>query len=112
MDELLALERRFWEAGGDPGFYRERFAEDGRCVFAFGILDKDATVASMEVAGGWSSVEFSELSCLDLAPDVAALAYLADAVSDDGGTYHAAVSSVYVRRDGHWQLVLHQQSEP
>ena len=112
MEELLAFERRFWEAGGDPGFYREHFAEDGRCVFAFGILDKEATVASMDAPGGWSSVEFSDVSCLELAPDVVALTYLADAVSQDGGTYHAAASSVYVRRDGAWQLMLHQQSEP
>ncbi len=106
--DLVSLEERFWEAAGDAGFYRRRFAEDGRCVFGFGVLDKEATVASMESAEPWSSFELHEVSVVEPAPGTAALLYRATATRG-GEPYEARVSSVYVRRDGDWRLFLHHQ---
>jgi hypothetical protein len=110
VEELIELERRFWHAGGDPGFYRDHFAAEGRCVFPFGTLDKHATMASIAEATPWVSVAFEEVAALELGPEVHALTYAADARNEDGVRYQAAVSSVYVQRDGAWQLALHQQS--
>jgi hypothetical protein len=108
-DELLALERRFWEAAGDPDFYRRRFAEDGRCVFGFGVMDKAATVAAMESAPPWTTYEINGVTLVELGPQVAALTYSAAATRRGDEPYEAVVSSVYVHRDGEWQLALHHQ---
>jgi hypothetical protein len=110
-EELVELERRFWFAGGDPGVYRDHFADGGRCVFSFGALDKEATMAAIEGATPWEAVEFEDVTTVDLGPDTVALVYGADARDAGGNRYRAAVSSVYVRRDGAWELALHQQSE-
>jgi hypothetical protein len=109
-EDLVGFERDFWQAAGDPDFYREHFADDGRCVFGVGILDKEATVASMYGAGEWTDVTFDELSIVGVADDVQALTYEATGTGADGDTYRANVTSVYVRRGGEWQLILHQQT--
>lgn len=108
-EELVALERRFWEAGGDPDFYREWFAPEGRCVFGFGMLDKDATVDAMASAAPWTDVTFEDLLAVPLAEGAAAITYAARATRGDE-IYEAMVSSVYARRDGTWKLAVHQQT--
>jgi uncharacterized protein (TIGR02246 family) len=108
-DELIALERRFWEAAGDPAFYEDHFADDGRCVFGFGLLDKAATVASMASAAPWGSFALHDVEVVALHPDAAVLTYTATA-DRDGEEHRAAVSSAYARRDGRWQLVVHHQT--
>lgn len=107
--ELLTRERQFWQAGGDGEFYRRHFADDGQCVFAFGVLDKAATVASMESSQPWSSFEFDDVTIIELTSEAAAVTYAAQATRGDDA-YEAMVSSVYARRDGQWQLVLHHQT--
>lgn len=110
-DEIITLERRFWAAAGDPGFYRENFAEGGRCVFGFGIgvMDKAATVASMEAAEPWTAYDLADIEVVDLHDDAAVVVYTATA-ERDSQEYRAAVSSVYARRDGRWQLTVHHQT--
>lgn len=110
QEEFVARERRFWEAGGDPDFYRENFAEDGRCVFGMGILDKARAVGSMEGAPGWDEVEMDGIAVIHLADDVRAITYAAQARSPDGQPYEANIASVYVHRDGDWLLALHSQA--
>ena len=107
--DVEEMERRFWGAAGDPAFYVEHFADDGRCVFSFGVLDKAATVASMDEAEPWSAYEFADMRTLQLADDAVALSYMARARRGDQ-PYEAMVSSVYVRRGDRWQLMLHQQT--
>ena len=108
--QLLELERKFWRAAGDADFYRGRFADDGRCVFGFGILDKEATIASMAAASPWTGVEFTDVSVVTLAPGAAVLTYAATANREGQEEYEATVTSVYAVRDGEWQLVTHQQT--
>ena len=107
--EAEELERRFWSAAGDPAFYREHFADEGRCVFFFGVLDKDATVASMEQAEPWSAVDLDDLVVTTLGDGVVALTYAARARRGNEA-YEAMVTSTYVRRGDRWQLALHQQT--
>jgi hypothetical protein len=108
-DDLLELERGFWGAAGDPDFYRRRFADAGRCVFGFGTLDKDATVASMASATPWTEVDLHEVAIVPLGAAAAALTYRARATRGDE-PYEAMVSSVYVRGDDGWQLAVHHQT--
>jgi hypothetical protein len=108
--QLLELERQFWEASGDADFYRRRFADDGCCVFGFGTLDKDATIAAMESATPWTSFELEGVTFIELAPRSGALTYTASARRGGDDLYRAAVSSVYARRAGQWRLVLHHQT--
>jgi hypothetical protein len=109
-DELVRLEHRFWDAAGDPAFYRRHVADEARFVFTFGVMDKAATVASMEEADPWSEVEITETSSTPIADEVAVLTYRASAARDGGGLYEAVVASVYVRRGDDWLLALHQQT--
>ncbi len=84
MDDIIELERRFWEAAGDPEFYQESFADEGVMVFSGGILDKPAVVS---------------------------LTYTTEAYqagSDE--PYRAAVTSVYAHRGERWRLVHHQHT--
>ena len=110
MDETIVnLEHDFWSAAGQPDFYREHFAEDGVCVFTFGVLDKAATVSSMQRAEPWSTFELLDLTVVPLNEDAIALVYAASA-ERAGELYRASVSSVYTRRDGRWQLTVHHQT--
>jgi hypothetical protein len=110
VEELLELERRFWHAGGDPGFYERHVADDGRCVFGMGILDKPATLEAVADATPWVEVLFDDVETVELDDGCVALVYAADAADDEGHEYRAMVTSVYVRREGAWQLALHQQT--
>lgn len=108
-EDLLELERGFWDAAGDGDFYEEHMAREGLCVLPVGVLDKSATVAAIAQADPWEEYEFFDVSTLDLGDDEAALCYRAKA-SRDGNRYLALISSVYTRVRGKWQLALHQQT--
>jgi Domain of unknown function (DUF4440) len=111
QDQLVSLEERFWEAAGDPDFYREHFADDGLMALPVGLMTKPQVVQAMESASEWSDYTIDDLRWVDVGDDVAALVYTTTAKRDDSdGTYRAAVTSVYVNRGGEWQLVLHQQT--
>ena len=65
----------------------------------------------MQQAQPWSQATLDDLQFVRIADDVAALSYRATARrSGDQADYTAVVSSVYVRRDGEWLLVLQQQT--
>jgi len=111
-DDLLTLERGFWDAIRDPDFYREHMADDGLAVFSVGIMGKDAAIASTSGAevAKWSDVALSNARVIELTPDSAVLVYEGSA-RRDGGSYAANCSSAYVKRDGRWLMALHQQSQ-
>jgi ketosteroid isomerase-like protein len=108
-DELVRQEHAFWDAAGDGDFYRERFLDEGRCVFDVAILDKAMTIAGVDRAPSWGAVSFEGEELVHLADDVVALVYTARA-QRDGDPYAARVSSTYVRRGDRWLLGLHQQT--
>lgn len=111
MDEIIELERRFWEAAGDPAYYEERFADEGVMVFSVGVMDKQAVVASMEGAAEWPRFTIDDPKIIEITPEVVSLTYTTEAYqagSDE--PYRAGVTSVYARRGGGWRLVLHQQT--
>ncbi len=110
-ETLLDLERQFWQAAGDPDFYRGGFADDGVMAFHVGIMNKAEILRSMDGAGEWAEFSIDEPRFVQIAPDAASLTYTTrarPAGSDEH--YAAAITSVYARRGEGWLLVLHQQT--
>jgi hypothetical protein len=107
---LFALEENFWRA--DRGFYDTNVADDGLMVFSdpVGVLDKQAATDS--IAGGqrWTDVHFDDRRVVAISPDAVILTYRARARRGDQEPYSARASSAYVRRDGSWRLLFHQQT--
>jgi hypothetical protein len=61
-------------------------------------------------AAPWSTFELSDVRVIEHAPDSAIVTYLAEAQREGATPYRALMSTAYVRRDGRWRLVLHQQT--
>lgn len=109
--DTVELERKFWEAGGDASFWRERFADDGLIVLPTGVMDKATVVEIQAKSEPWDTCALEDVRLVDLGEDSQAVVYLARARrAGDESEYEAAISSVYSRRQGEWMLVLHQQS--
>lgn len=111
-DELLDLERGFWSASGDPAFYERHVADEALFVFPapVGVLTRAQATAAVAQATPWVEVELSEEHVAGAGRQAAIVAYRAAARRADGPRYEAYAGSVYVRRDGGWQLVFHQQT--
>jgi hypothetical protein len=112
-DELEELERRGWEAlsGREgPAFYREVMADDGLMVFPGMVLDKAATLEVMASVAPWATFQLRDVRQIRALPDCGMVVYRAEAHREGEQMYSAEMTSIYVRRDGRWQLLLHQQS--
>src|SRR4051794_17478169 len=109
MDEIWSLETALWLKG------IEQFEAvlGPTCLLALpgiGVLDRDQTIASLKDAPRWSKVTMREQRT---AGDGSALvlAYQAEGEREGGAPpYHALCSSTYVRHDGAWRMVQHQQT--
>jgi hypothetical protein len=58
----------------------------------------------------WRDVRMQVKGVLEPSPGVALLTYEANATRAEGEPYAALVSSGYVRRNGAWKMVFHQQT--
>lgn len=111
MSDLLELENGFWEAAGSPEFYGDHFAEDGVIALAMGTMGKLEAMEVMETADPWVDHELHSPRLIEIGRDAAALVYRASARrAGDESQYEVVVSSVYVRRQGDWKLIVHQQT--
>jgi uncharacterized protein (TIGR02246 family) len=110
--EIERLERRGWEALSGPhggAFYEDAMADDGLMVFPGVVMDKSTALATIRQVAPWARFELDDVRVA--ADDNAALVtYRAKAQRTGEPEYEAVMSSVYVRRDGRWLLLLHQQS--
>ena len=112
MNELELVERDGWQALSGPGgadFYARVMLDDGLMVFPGMVMSKAEALETMREVAPWSSFELSDVRVVGSGPDAALVTYRARAVRE-GRQYEATMSSVYVRRDGEWRLLLHQQS--
>ena len=112
--EIEQLERDGWSAlsGPDgPAFYENLMADDGLMVFPGMVMAKEDALAAIREASPWRRFDLSDVQVV-VTGDVGLIAYAANAERDPGSTYSATMTSVYVRRDGKWLLLLHQQSPP
>jgi hypothetical protein len=109
LKRLLDLERGFWLEGADH--YRRHLTEDFLMLYpGVGVMGRAEAIAGIEGGQRWLQLETRDAHVLDLGPDTRLLCYAATARREGDADHSALVSSVYVRRDGAWQLAFHQQS--
>jgi hypothetical protein len=114
-DELLALEREAWDALSTDGdtataFYDRVLADDVLMLLPGDmVIDDRATVVSSMSGAAWQSYELTDERVVPLGEDSAVVGYRGTATRDDT-PYTALFNSTYVREDGDWKLVLHQQT--
>ncbi len=85
-------------------------ADDGLMVFPGMMVDRDTAVGGIREAEPWQPWAMDEIRVLALDDDASVITQLAAAQRASEPLYKANMSSAYARRDGRWQLVLHQQS--
>lgn len=111
--ELLALEQGFWGASTDPSYYEEHVAEEAVMIFPYGVgpMDKRQVLYTVGAnAEGWDAYELSEVHVVPLCADAALITYRAVAERGGDDPFEAFVASAYVRANGDWLLVFHQQT--
>jgi hypothetical protein len=108
-DRLWTLEERFWTEGAD--FAKTHTAGGALMVFPYptGILQGDQIVEGMANARRWRSVSLSDKT-VRVGTETAVLAYRARAEREGEPIYEALCASTYVRDDGEWRLMAHQQT--
>jgi hypothetical protein len=80
-------------------------------AFHVGIMGKGDVLEAMGGAAEWESYTIEGRRFTRVGDDVAALTYTTSATAPGSEEpYEAAITSVYVRRDGRWLLILHQQT--
>jgi len=114
--ELIALEKRGWEALATSSeaaaeFYRQVLDDDIAMVFPGGmtVFDRDAVIASV---GGepWSSFDLSDIHVRRPVPDVGIVTYRSTSRRGNQPPCSALITSLYTRRSNAWKLTLHQQT--
>lgn len=105
-DAVTALEKQFWTECNNPEFFGRSFADDGVAVFEpHGVVAKPQ---AMEMAAGskrWTDVKMDDVVVRELAPNCVAITYHGSGIREgEAETYRARISSVYLHRQGRWQL--------
>jgi uncharacterized protein (TIGR02246 family) len=111
--ELEALERAGWDSLSGPdgaAFYADLMADDGLMVFPGTVMDKAESLRAIAGAPPWLTFELRDLRVIEATPDTAVVTYRATARRPDQNAYEALMTTVYARREGQWQMVLHQQT--
>lgn len=109
---LWELEEKFWTGGADSA--RRITARGAVFVFPYpaSILQGDAIWREKDVAQRWRSVVMSEryLACEGKEGKIAALAYRVSAERAGEPIYEVVCTSTYLRDDGKWLRLTHQQT--
>lgn len=111
---LLDLEEAGWQAlstpDAGPEFYGRILDDTVVMLFPGGLRldDRDAILGSM-AGRPWTSYRLESPQAVLPTPDTGLVVYGVTARRDDDA-YSALVSSLYVRRDDGWRMVLHQQT--
>ena len=110
---LIAREAEAWQAlseGAGADFYQRNLSPDALMVFPFGVLDREAAIASLREAPPWTSYQIDEPRVIGLTETSALLTYLARAQRTGHTSYTARMTTVFVRQDGDWKTAFHQQT--
>jgi uncharacterized protein (TIGR02246 family) len=117
--ELLAQERRYWQALKDDDADAAAALSDEECVVTgaqgVGKLSRADLKAMMEQGGGWKlkAFELTNPIVMRLTDDVATVAYkVHEELMVDGKpvTLDASETSTWVRRDGQWLCAAHTEA--
>jgi hypothetical protein len=69
-DDLIVLERQFWERSGDEEFWEQNFADDGLVVLGPGTMGKEAVLEAQAGADPWEEYDLVDLETIDMSDDV------------------------------------------
>ncbi len=108
-DTLWDLEECFWTKGAQSA--RAMTAENAVFVFPYpaGILQGDSLWREADVAQRWRSVVMSD-RFLSQHDNIAVIAYRVSAERNGAPIYEALCTSTYLRDDGTWLRLAHQQT--
>ena len=106
---LWDLEERFWTQGADAA--RHMSSKDAVFVFPYpaGILRGTDLWREADVAQRWRSVVMTERYA-SLQDTIAVLAYRVSAERGDDPIYDALCTSTYLKDEGGWLRLTHQQT--
>jgi hypothetical protein len=114
--EVIDIEKRFWGESSNPDFFKQHMADDAlTAIEPMGFIDKKSALEMSKGSEPWNDLEMEDLHVVELTPDCIAVAYHGRAVSGKSNKpYQGAICSVYVKRDGRWQLGVtsHQPWQP
>jgi hypothetical protein len=112
-DRLLELEERGWQALSSPDplkFCEEWLADDAVIIVPGMVIDRATFLQAVAHEQPWASHHIEEPLSIRLTNETAALVYGVRARRDGQPEFAGLLTSVYVKRRGRWQLVLHQQT--
>ncbi|UXU74219.1 MULTISPECIES: nuclear transport factor 2 family protein [unclassified Paracoccus (in: a-proteobacteria)] len=107
-DDLWREERDFWLAGVAEAARKL----DEACLMAFagtGILTRRRVVESLSAVPRWQEITMTDRASIET-DDLCVLAYRATARRPGADTYRAICTTTWIRRDGDWRIVQHQQT--
>ncbi len=106
---LWDLEEHFWTGGLDSA--RATTAKGAVTIFPYpaGILQGDAIWDRLKTGSPWRSVSMTDRN-FTRQGDVVVLAYRASAEKPDAAIYEALCASTYLRDEGKWLRMSHQQT--
>jgi hypothetical protein len=115
-EEILEIEKRFWKEMDSPEMFKESLADDALSVMEpMGFIEKNQAVEMSSKSKRFKDVEMDDVHFRDIAPDCVALAYHGKGMQEGADKpFTGTVSSVYVKRNGRWQVALavHQPWKP
>lgn len=101
-----------WSASQDPKVYQSNVAENAIFVLPFssGVLDKAQCIEMVSKNDyAWDIFKFENVKMVVENDHFVVMVYLGTA-SKPSQSYRALVSSTYVKREGAWMLLFHQQT--
>lgn len=107
-DELWQEERDLWLAGSAEA---ARKLDDGcLMILADGaILTRSRIVARLSQAARWQELVLTDRTSIET-DDICVLAYHATARRSGAEALRAACTTTWIRRDGDWRVIQHQQT--
>jgi len=116
MQDLIQLEEQGWRALSSSGnaareFYSSHLADGAVMLFPGGLrlVGKDNILESF-AAQPWQSFQIEDQVVLTPTENMGIVIYKVTAQREGTAPYSALVSSTYLRREGAWLLLLHQQT--
>lgn len=108
-DHLLAIEREFWNA--EPAYHAANCTDDALTVLPGEVLERDEGLPTLEDVPPLRSLDTDDVRLVRLTDGSAVLVFRVSAAREGrDGTFEAHAGSVYVHRDGRWQLAYHQHT--
>jgi hypothetical protein len=112
-DRLLEIEEQGWQALSSPdpvGFCDEWLADDALMIVPGMVIDRATFLQAVGHEQPWASHHIEDSRAVELTADSAALVYRVRAQREGEPEFAGLLTSVYVKRAGRWQLILHQQT--